>query len=78
MATIVQLPLDDQFVKVLREGALTICRFAYLHPREQLTRSTCRGVAVSLGGGQNLSNSFMEGSFANPRFGRDDSISICN
>ena len=32
---------------------------------------------MSLGGGQNLSNSFMEGSFANPRFIRDP-ISICN
>src|SRR5260370_25738277 len=36
--------------------------------------STCRGVAVSLGGGQNLSNSFIEGSFANPRFVRIPSL----
>jgi hypothetical protein len=37
--------------------------------------STRRGIAVSLGGGQSLSNSFTEGSFSKPQFVRD-SISI--
>src|SRR5713101_9430270 len=39
-----------------------------------VTRSTCQEVGVSLGGGQKLSNSFTEGSFANPRFVRIPSL----